>query len=56
LIFGIGLAVASKRFAVAVDPRLEKGAWALGPDPTAEPRRCGCFGFAEDAFKRQKNS
>lgn len=47
LIFGIGLAVASKKLAVKVDPRLEK---IHGLLPGANCGACGgagCFGFAE---------
>lgn len=47
LLFGMGLAVASKRFAVKTDPRLEK---ILGLLPGANCGACGgagCFGFAE---------
>jgi Na+-translocating ferredoxin:NAD+ oxidoreductase RNF subunit RnfB len=46
-IFGIGLAFASKRFAVGVDPRLER---IHGLLPGANCGACGgagCFGFAE---------
>lgn len=46
-IFGVGLAVASKRFAVQSDPRLDK---ILGLLPGANCGVCGgagCFGFAE---------
>jgi Na+-translocating ferredoxin:NAD+ oxidoreductase RNF subunit RnfB len=47
LLFGIGLAVASKKFAVKTDPRLEK---IVGLLPGANCGACGgagCFGFAE---------
>lgn len=47
LIFGIGLAIAAKKFAVQVDPRLEK---IHGLLPGANCGACGgagCFGFAE---------
>ncbi len=47
LIFGVGLAVASKRFAVQIDPRLDK---IHGLLPGANCGACGgagCFGFAE---------
>ena len=47
LLFGIGLAVASKKFAVQTDPRLEK---VVGLLPGANCGACGgagCFGFAE---------
>jgi electron transport complex protein RnfB len=46
-IFGIGLAVASKRFSVQIDPRLDK---IHGLLPGANCGACGgagCFGFAE---------
>jgi len=47
LFFGIGLAVSSRRFAVQIDPRLEK---IHGLLPGANCGACGgagCFGFAE---------
>jgi Na+-translocating ferredoxin:NAD+ oxidoreductase RNF subunit RnfB len=47
LIFGVGLAFASKQFKVDVDPRLDK---ILGLLPGANCGACGgagCFGFAE---------
>ncbi len=47
LIFGAGLAIASKRFAVQIDPRLDK---IHGLLPGANCGACGgagCFGFAE---------
>ncbi len=47
LVFGVGLAIASKRFMVQVDPRLEK---IHGLLPGANCGVCGgagCFGFAE---------
>jgi Na+-translocating ferredoxin:NAD+ oxidoreductase RNF subunit RnfB len=47
LLFGIGLALASKKFAVKTDPRLEK---IVGLLPGANCGACGgagCFGFAE---------
>lgn len=47
LLFGIGLAIASKRFAVKTDPKLEM---VMGFLPGANCGACGgagCFGFAE---------
>jgi len=47
LIFGVGLAIASKKLTVSVDPRLEK---IHGLLPGANCGACGgagCFGFAE---------
>ncbi|MBI4707468.1 MAG: RnfABCDGE type electron transport complex subunit B [Candidatus Omnitrophica bacterium] len=47
LVFGIGLAIASKKLAVQIDPRLEK---IHGLLPGANCGACGgagCFGFAE---------
>lgn len=47
LIFGVGLAIASKRLAVTVDPRLDQ---VHGLLPGANCGACGgagCFGFAE---------
>ncbi|MFA5100044.1 MAG: RnfABCDGE type electron transport complex subunit B [Candidatus Omnitrophota bacterium] len=47
VLFGVGLAIASKKFAVKLDPRLEK---IHGLLPGANCGACGgagCFGFAE---------
>lgn len=47
LVFGVGLAIASKKFSVQKDPRLEK---IYGLLPGANCGACGgagCFGFAE---------
>lgn len=54
LLFGMGLAIASKRFAVKTDPRLEK---IMGLLPGANCGVCGgagCFGFAEDILSGKK--
>ncbi len=51
LLFGIGLAIASKRLAVKIDPKLEK---IHGLLPGANCGACGgagCFGFAESILK-----
>ncbi len=51
LIFGVGLAIASKRLAVHIDPKLEK---IHGLLPGANCGACGgagCFGFAESVLK-----
>lgn len=51
LVFGVGLAIASKRLAVQVDPRLER---IHGLLPGANCGACGgagCFGFAEAVLK-----
>jgi electron transport complex protein RnfB len=47
LLFGIGLAIASKRFAVRVDPRLEKIHGLLPGTNCGACGGAGCFGFAE---------
>jgi electron transport complex protein RnfB len=47
VIFGVGLAVASKRFAVQVDPRLEKIHGLLPGSNCGACGGAGCFGFAE---------
>jgi len=46
-IFGMGLALASKRFAVAVDPRLEKIHGLLPGSNCGACGGAGCFNFAE---------
>jgi len=47
LIFGVGLAIASKRLAVQVDPRLEKICGLLPGSNCGACGGAGCFGFAE---------
>jgi RnfABCDGE-type electron transport complex B subunit len=47
LIFGVGLAIASKRFAVQVDPRLDKIHGLLPGSNCGTCGGAGCFGFAE---------
>ncbi|OGX23226.1 MAG: hypothetical protein A3K54_01150 [Omnitrophica WOR_2 bacterium RBG_13_44_8] len=47
LVFGIGLAFASRRFAVQVDPRLEKIHGLLPGSNCGACGGAGCFGFAE---------
>jgi RnfABCDGE-type electron transport complex B subunit len=54
LVFGIGLAFASKKLAVQVDPRLER---IHGLLPGANCGACGgagCFGFAEDILSGKR--
>jgi len=53
LLFGLGLAIASKKFCVVTDPNLEK---LLGCLPGANCGACGmpgCMGFAEALIKGQ---
>jgi electron transport complex protein RnfB len=45
--FGVGLAIASKRFAVQVDPRLDKIHGLLPGSNCGACGGAGCFGFAE---------
>jgi RnfABCDGE-type electron transport complex B subunit len=55
LLFGIGLAIASKKFAIQTDPRLEK---IHGLLPGANCGSCGgagCFGFAEDILSGKRS-
>jgi len=47
LVFGIGLAMASKKFAIHVDPRLEKIHGLLPGSNCGACGGAGCFGFAE---------
>ena len=47
LIFGVGLAIASKRFAVKTDPRLEKIVGLLPGSNCGACGSAGCFGFAQ---------
>ena len=47
LLFGVGLALASKRFAVQLDPRLEKIHGLLPGSNCGACGGAGCFGFAE---------
>lgn len=55
LLFGVGLAIASKKLAVQVDPRLGK---ITGLLPGANCGACGgagCFGFAESILSGKLN-
>ena len=47
LLFGVGLSIASKRFAVEIDPRLEKIHGLLPGSNCGACGGAGCFGFAE---------
>ena len=47
IIFGVGLAIASKRLAVQIDPRLEKIHGLLPGSNCGACGGAGCFGFAE---------
>jgi RnfABCDGE-type electron transport complex B subunit len=47
LCFGVGLAIASKRFAVQIDPRLERVHGLLPGSNCGACGGAGCFGFAE---------
>ena len=47
VVFGVGLAIASKRFAVQVDPRLDKVHGLLPGSNCGACGGAGCFGFAE---------
>lgn len=47
LIFGIGLAIASKKLAVSVDPKLEQVQHLLPGSNCGACGNAGCFGFAE---------
>jgi electron transport complex protein RnfB len=47
LLFGVGLALASKKFAIEVDPRLEKIHGLLPGSNCGACGGAGCFGFAE---------
>jgi len=50
LIFGVGLAIASKRFAVQLDPRLDKVHGLLPGSNCGACGGAGCLGFAEDVL------
>jgi len=55
LLFGIGLAIASKKFEVKIDPRLER---IHGLLPGANCGACGgagCFGFAQELLSGKKD-
>jgi len=54
LIFGVGLAIASKRFAVQVDPRLEKVHGLLPGSNCGVCGGAGCFGFAQDLLSGKR--
>ncbi|PIQ90914.1 MAG: electron transporter RnfB [Candidatus Omnitrophica bacterium CG11_big_fil_rev_8_21_14_0_20_41_12] len=50
LIFGVGLAIASKKLTVQVDPKLEKVQHLLPGSNCGACGNPGCFGFAENLF------
>jgi len=50
VIFGVGLAIASKRLAVEVDPRLEQIQGLLPGSNCGACGGAGCFGFAESVL------
>jgi Na+-translocating ferredoxin:NAD+ oxidoreductase subunit B len=54
LIFGIGLAIASKKFAVQMDPRLEKIHSLLPGSNCGSCGGAGCFGFAEEILSGKR--
>jgi len=54
LIFGVGLAVASKRLAVQTDPRLEMIHGLLPGSNCGACGGAGCFGFAEELLSGKK--
>lgn len=54
LIFGIGLAIASKRFEVKTDPRLEKIHSLLPGSNCGSCGGAGCFGFAEEILSDKR--
>ena len=47
VVFGVGLAIASKRFAIQLDPRLDKVHGLLPGSNCGACGGAGCFGFAE---------
>lgn len=55
LLFGIGLAVASKKLAVETDPRLEKVHGLLPGSNCGACGGAGCFGFAQDLLSGKRN-
>ena len=55
LVFGVGLAIASKRFVVQVDPRLEKIHGLLPGSNCGACGGAGCFGFAEALLSGKKS-
>jgi Na+-translocating ferredoxin:NAD+ oxidoreductase RNF subunit RnfB len=54
LVFGVGLAIASKRLHVQVDPRLEKVCGLLPGSNCGACGGAGCFGFAEELLSGKK--
>jgi len=54
LVFGVGLAIASKKFAVWVDPRLERVHGLLPGSNCGACGGAGCFGFAEMLLSGKK--
>jgi len=54
LLFGIGLAIASKKFEVQIDPRLEKIHSLLPGSNCGSCGGAGCFGFAEEILSGKR--
>lgn len=54
-LFGVGLAIASKKFAVQTDPRLEKVHGLLPGANCGVCAAAGCFGFAEDLLSGKRS-
>ncbi len=54
LIFGIGLAIASRKFAVQIDPCLEKIHSLLPGSNCGSCGGAGCFGFAEEILSGKR--
>jgi electron transport complex protein RnfB len=55
LLFGIGLAIASKKLAVQVDPKLEEVQHLLPGSNCGACGNPGCFGFAESLLSGRSN-
>jgi len=54
LLFGLGLAIASKKLAVKIDPRLDKVHSFLPGSNCGSCGNAGCFGFAEAVLSGQQ--
>ena len=54
LLFGVGLAIASKRLKVEIDPRLEKIHGLLPGSNCGACGGAGCFGFSEDILSGKR--
>ena len=55
LVFGVGLAIAAKKLAVVIDPKLDQVQHLLPGSNCGACGNPGCFGFAENLISGKSN-